>query len=222
MTDTLYALTDHLVAVHAWIEDHGPEIVANGGELPPEIQAELDAIEGSFTEKAERVELYARSLLLHAVACKAEAARLTQRAAVRTKAADGLREYLKVQMMRAGKTRVEAPLVDLTVCANPQPRVSYRDGVDLEHIYAATEIGCTEYVVRIEHEHEYSLDRTRILATWKEARAEALFDVNTQQAQLPVEARMTTYEIQAEANARAAMCLPDWLVVEAGYHVRSK
>src|SRR3990167_9709297 len=58
-------------------------LIENGGELTPDLAAQLDAIEGAFEAKVERVALSVRNLVATADAADAEAARLAALAPTR-------------------------------------------------------------------------------------------------------------------------------------------
>lgn len=112
MSAPLYALGDDLEAVY-------DALAENGGDLTDELAAALDAAQGAFDGKAERVGLMVRSLLAHADAVDAEAKRLSARAAAAKKAAEGLKGYLHAQLVRLERREVKGALVTLRVQASP-------------------------------------------------------------------------------------------------------
>lgn len=94
-------------------------------------QTVADTIEASgltdaLQEKAQGVELVARAAEIHCPAIDAEIARLQALKAHRQKVAQGLRDYLKLQMENAGIERIECPLFKLTIKKNP-PAVEVLD-----------------------------------------------------------------------------------------------
>lgn len=123
MTATLklYEIADQLQAV-------AEQLVDNGGELTPELEAQLTALEGAFDTKVERVLLYARNLLATAQAAKGEAARLADLAGTRERAAERLREYVKQQMELADVTKVETSLIVARIQQNSRPSIRWIEG----------------------------------------------------------------------------------------------
>lgn len=115
----LYEAAAQLETVNGWIEEHADEILANGGELTPELSALLDLAEGTLAEKAERVALKVRELQTEAEAIKVEATRLTQRAKTATNAADSLKDYLHRTMEAAGIPSIKGTLVTVAIQKNP-------------------------------------------------------------------------------------------------------
>ncbi len=132
MTIKLYEATDALATVDAWIQEHADEILANGGELTPELLALLDQAEGDFDAKVEKVALKVRELIAEADAVKVEADRLTQRAKTAKNAADSLKAYLHRQLEAAGKTQVKGTLVTVALQKNPPRVVTTRDAADAQ------------------------------------------------------------------------------------------
>lgn len=112
---TLYAIGDELERVKEML-------YAAEGELTPEIEEALNAVELSFSEKAERVALYCRELLSSSKAVDEEAARLSARAKGYMSAAENLKGYLQAQMERAELMKVEGKLVTVRL-QKSQPSV---------------------------------------------------------------------------------------------------
>jgi hypothetical protein len=133
MTTTLklYEAVDQLATVRGWVEEHLEEILAAGGELPPELAALLDEAEGAFAEKVERVALYVRELQATAEAVKAEAERLGARVRAMTRTADGLKGYLQAQLERAGRDKVAGTLTTVRLALNSVPTVTVAPDLDL-------------------------------------------------------------------------------------------
>jgi hypothetical protein len=102
-------------------------LLESGGELTPEIEAQLAALEGAFEAKTERVALVVRNLMALAEAASVEARRLAELARVREAAARRLKEYLKTQMELAGLTKVETPLVVARIQKNGRPSIAWND-----------------------------------------------------------------------------------------------
>jgi hypothetical protein len=87
---------------------------------------EASGLTDALQEKAQGVELVARAAEIHCPAIDLEIARLQALKAHRQKIAQGLRDYLKLNMEAAGIERVECPLFKLTVKKNP-PAVEVLD-----------------------------------------------------------------------------------------------
>jgi hypothetical protein len=87
---------------------------------------EASGLEDALQEKAQGVELVARAAEMHCPAIDAEIERLQKLKAHRQKIAQGLRDYLKVQMENAGIERIECPLFRLSIKKNP-PAVEILD-----------------------------------------------------------------------------------------------
>lgn len=161
MTATLrlYDTVDQLEIVRQWIDEHSDEIIAAGGELPPELAALLDQAEGQLTEKVERVGLYVRELLLTSKAIEEEAQRLHDAAVAKLKAANHLKEYLRGQLERAEITTVKGKLLTVRVQKNP-PSVQCADPATLY-----TELG-EEWIERRVVE-SFVVRRDYVLAAYK-------------------------------------------------------
>lgn len=120
MTATLklYEISDKMQAV-------ADALVENGGEVTPDIAAQLAELEGEFEQKVERCVLYVRNLEMTADAAKQEADRLGLLASSRSAAADSLKQYVKAEMERVGKGRVETALVVARIQKNSTPSVTF-------------------------------------------------------------------------------------------------
>lgn len=145
-TLTLWALSDEYQQV-------ADRLIDAGGELTPDLAAELDAIQGAFREKAESVALYLRNLQASAEAAASEARRLTELAAVRSRAADGLKRYLLVHMERTGETKIETDRIRLRVQQNSRPSI---------HWTAEPELIPDPYRKTV-----YALDGEKVYQAWK-------------------------------------------------------
>ena len=119
----LYELADAL-------ERLTEQLIDNGGELTPEIAAELEALEGTFDDRIERLLLHARNLQAVADAAAQEAGRLTALAGTRARAAERLKTYVLESMERAGRPKVETPLVKARIQANSRPSIQWFGPVD--------------------------------------------------------------------------------------------
>ena len=101
------------------------QIVEAGGEITLETEAALDAADTLFTRKAEQVAQYIRNLMGTADAAQAEADRLRALAVSRSKTADSLKGYLKLQMERIGTKMVETPTIKLRIQQNSRPSIAW-------------------------------------------------------------------------------------------------
>lgn len=111
-TMTLYETTDALAQVRAWLEE-------SEGEWSPEIEALMELAEGNFVQKVERVALFVRDRLALAKMNKEAGEYHTKRAKSFTTAAESLKAYLERELEKAGKDRVDAPLVTVAIQLNP-------------------------------------------------------------------------------------------------------
>lgn len=89
------------------------------GELTPELEAEMAALDVAANEKIENVGLYIREQLATAEAIQTEAKRLQDRAAAKLNAAKSLKAYLEREMARLGKEKVNGVLVTVALQNNP-------------------------------------------------------------------------------------------------------
>lgn len=101
-----------------------------------------DTIEASglmddLTSKAQGLEYVARGALAHNAAIDAEIARLQALKAGREKVAQGLRDYLKDNMERAGIEKIECPMFKISIRKNP-PAVELLDSASLPAEYWTT------------------------------------------------------------------------------------
>lgn len=131
----LYEAAEQLATVERWIDEHADDILANGGALPPALEALLDEADLAFDEKAARVALVVRDFLAQAAAAKGEAARLKQREAVTTNAADALKAYLKRQIEAADRP-VKHALAAVRVQRNGAPSLTLDPALAATHFLA--------------------------------------------------------------------------------------
>lgn len=124
MTNTLklYESRAQIAEIDEWISTHPDELLANGGALPPDLAQLLAAAEGAFEQKAERVALKVRELLVEADAIQAEKDRLAQREKATRNAAESLKEYLKRHMEAVGLLTVKGTYATIAIQPN-QPAV---------------------------------------------------------------------------------------------------
>lgn len=115
----LYESRAQIDSVNTWIADHPDELLANGGALPPDLAQLLDAAEGAFEQKAERVALKVRELIVEADAIQAEKDRLAQREKATRHAAESLKKYLKRHMEAVGLATVKGTYATIVIQPTP-------------------------------------------------------------------------------------------------------
>jgi len=137
-------------------------VAENEGELTPELEAQLDAWDGSFADKVERCGLWAVEQLSYAVAIGAEEQRLAKKRRAHENRAEWMKRYLQSCMERAGKTKVNGVLCTVALQKNRasvQPIVPLADE-DLRTI-------ATFAPKYVRHEESWSLDKEAILEDHK-------------------------------------------------------
>ena len=80
---------------------------------------EASGLTDEIAEKATGIEMVARTLEMHNPAIDAEIERLKGLKEMRQRAAAGLREYLKTNMLATGIQKIEAPLFKIRLQNNP-------------------------------------------------------------------------------------------------------
>lgn len=153
---TLYAWGNELDRVKEML-------YAAEGEWTPEIEAEFEAVELGFTEKAERVALFIRELQSSAKAVKSETERLAARAKSFERAAENLKGYLLAQMERAEIPKVEGRLVTVRVQKSPP---SVKTTLDQDTLGRMRSDLHTALFVKTVPE-SYGLDTEYVKAIWK-------------------------------------------------------
>lgn len=116
----LYVLTNQYLALAEQLAD---------GDF--DAQTVADTIEASgitdeLSVKAQGIEYVARGALAHHAAIDAEITRLQALKAQRDRVAQGLRDYLKVNMERAGIEKIDCPMFSISIRKNP-PAVEVDD-----------------------------------------------------------------------------------------------
>lgn len=119
----LHEYVDELEQVLDWIAENEEQIVATGGELPPDLAELLERLEANLTEKVRRIALVILNLTASAKAAAAEADRIAAMARSYERQAEWLKRYLMFQMQRAGSTRVETPTVKVRIQKNTRPSI---------------------------------------------------------------------------------------------------
>lgn len=100
-------------------------LIEAGGELTPEIEARLDALEGNLEAKVDGLVGLAQQLARMGEAADAEAARLKRLASARTAAAGRLKEYLLRTLEQLGRPKVETDRFAVRVQRNGRPSITW-------------------------------------------------------------------------------------------------
>lgn len=114
----LYDITDDLQRIEE-------ALIEAGGVLEPEIEKQLDAIEGQLMWKVERVIHMYQNLHRTADAFADEAERLMEHARTTGKAAEALKAYLKAQLEKVGRDRIETPTAKVRIQRNSRPSIRW-------------------------------------------------------------------------------------------------
>lgn len=157
----LYDYVDQLQVVREWIHEHEDEIIAAGGELPPELAELCDAVDQGLTDKVERIGLFIRELESNAAAIEAEVMRLEKRARHYERAAKSLKAYLLYQLQRADIPKVEGTLITVARQKSPPSVQCNLSQNELQFIRECA----PRYVVTIPE--SYRLDAKAVIAAWK-------------------------------------------------------
>jgi hypothetical protein len=129
----LYAITNEYIALAERLAD-----------LDLDVETVKDTIEASglmdsLQDKAQGLEYVARGALAHHFAIDSEIARLQALKLKRDKVAQGLRDYLKDNMIRAGILKIECSMFSISVRDNP-PATEVFDLVSLPAEYWRTPV----------------------------------------------------------------------------------
>lgn len=114
----LYDLPDAIRAVEE-------RIIEAEGEITPEIEQELDHLEGEFERKAEHLALLSREARAEAKAVKEEEDRLKARRTAAENRERRLKDYLHSSMRRLGVDRIEGDRAKVRVQDNTRPSITW-------------------------------------------------------------------------------------------------
>ncbi len=117
-TDTVFTIVDEMERIDALLE-------ASEGELTEEIEAALDAVDGKFYEKAEKLGAYILALVAHEATAKAEAQRIRALAKVRENKVARMKTYLMYMMQSTGRDRVETATFRIGLYENSRPTIRW-------------------------------------------------------------------------------------------------
>lgn len=101
-------------------------IIDLGGEITPDVEKELDALEEAFERKVEYIALLSREAKAEAAAVKQEEDRLRQRRSAAENREKRLKDYLLACLVKDGRGRVEGDRVKVRVQANSRPSIWWR------------------------------------------------------------------------------------------------
>lgn len=107
------------------LQEIGERIAEGGGELTPELEAELDAMEGAFEEKVERIALYIRECEANAIAVAVEEDRLAKLKRHFDAKSVGLKGYLQAYLQRTGRTSLKTSRTRVWMQKNGRPSIRY-------------------------------------------------------------------------------------------------
>lgn len=105
------------------IQEIGELIAEAGGELSPEMEARLDAMEGALETKVENIALFVKESEANAAAALIEANRLSGIAKRFTTKAEGLKSYLLFALRRSGRSSVKTLRVTVREQKNSRPAI---------------------------------------------------------------------------------------------------
>jgi hypothetical protein len=130
----LYEITDEMLDIERALEEAG-------GELTPEMEAQLDAVAGAFDEKVERVCAVIQNAQRTADAAKLEAERLADLSRANAKSAESLKRYLAGQMARLGRNKVATDRFRVSLQNNSRPSIRWTLGPErIPELFRTVEI----------------------------------------------------------------------------------
>jgi hypothetical protein len=138
------------------------KLAETDGELTPELEQLLDALDGKIEEKIERVGLFVLEQSEEAEKVKKHEQRLAAKRKAHERVAEQLRHYLQRQMERLGKTKVDGLLCTVALQRNSAPTIEA--AVDAKAVLAGPQGDL--FAERVETV-EYRLRRDAIVAAWK-------------------------------------------------------
>jgi hypothetical protein len=116
----LYEIVDALKAVEDLLHE-------SGGEVTPELEAALGAVNLAFEAKIEGCVQILRNLEALGNANREEEKRQAARKIARWNRAEWLKDYLVRELLRADRKKVETPLFSVRVQASGRPVIRWTD-----------------------------------------------------------------------------------------------
>lgn len=105
-------------------------LLENGGDLTPELEAELDAIEGVLEWKAERICRLIRNNEASAKAYGEEIDRLQAHKRTHENTVDRLKRYLQSTMERLDRDKINAGVFKVALQKNSRPSIRWNGDVN--------------------------------------------------------------------------------------------
>jgi predicted nuclease with TOPRIM domain len=116
------------------------ELKSHLDEVDPDVLADtLESLEGEFSQKVEWLIGYTKELAMFADACKQEEERLAARRKAFDKKIDGIKDFIKSQMIYSDLKKLNFPLFTVSVQLNP-PAVKFEDELLVPLDYKVTKI----------------------------------------------------------------------------------
>lgn len=119
----LYELPDAFDAIEA-------ELLENGGELTPELEARLEALEGTLETKAERICRVIRNNDASAKAFKDEMDRLGAHRQTHENVVKRLKGYLQSVLTRMGRDKLAAGMFKVAIQNNSRPSITWTGSME--------------------------------------------------------------------------------------------
>jgi hypothetical protein len=113
----LYEIPHAIRAIEAMIEELE-------GEITPEIESKLNALEGEFSRKAEFIALMVKEATTAAAAIKAEEDRISARRKAHERRAEAFKDYLHRCMASMGVSKITGQLASPAIQRNSAPSVT--------------------------------------------------------------------------------------------------
>ena len=132
----LYEIADNVRQALALLDAE----TADDGEIPPGLEADLDAVHLDFEHKAVNVARFLRQLELEAVAVGQEKDRLARLQSSLTAKADWLRQYLLRCMLATGQQCVGQRPFQLSIRKNSRPSIQLAAGAAIPPGLARTKV----------------------------------------------------------------------------------
>lgn len=122
-------------------------LLENGGDLTPELEAQLDAIEGALEWKAERICRVIRNNDASADAYANEIARLQAHKRTHENTVGRLKDYMESVMVRMDRTSIAAGIFKVALQKNSRPSIRWTgDANDLPERYKRVTIEANNQV----------------------------------------------------------------------------
>lgn len=131
MTGPLYKLTDAIREALAAIDD----IADDTGEIPPDLEQVLDALQMAIEHKVEGICKFRANLIATAAGVKAEMDRLAAFYHALDSRADWLKGYILRHMMATGTQKIEAGTFRVRIQKNSRPSIALAAGAAIPEAF---------------------------------------------------------------------------------------